>query len=209
MSSPCHRASPMVHPACAFEEPDADDFYEVHSHHRWHRQSPPKLARPIPSALVSLCFNCLANNHAKADCVFLVRCFNYRCEGHRTFACPLPPRPLAGKQGRSPSRTWGVHHVAPWRAAKRHWAPDVVKDTESTWCVSTGRSSSIPCYYAPLMPLPAASPQDAEVHGSPMVLDVPEVCGMAPGIDAMGSEVGCLARSCHTEFIIVPRSGEL
>lgn len=36
---------------------------------------PPKLARPVPLALVGLCFNCLASSHVKAECHFPARCF--------------------------------------------------------------------------------------------------------------------------------------
>ncbi|CAD6271194.1 unnamed protein product [Miscanthus lutarioriparius] len=64
------RASHVGHPPRAFEELDADGFYRVRSRHRWRRRSPLKQAKPVPPALVGLCFNCLADNHVKADCTF-------------------------------------------------------------------------------------------------------------------------------------------
>jgi len=90
-TSPRRRTSPSAHSARALAVPDADGFYEVRSRRRWRRRSPLRESRPIPIELQGLCFNCLAANHVKRDCVCLVRCCNCHQEGHRSFACHLPP----------------------------------------------------------------------------------------------------------------------
>lgn len=97
-------ASLVAHPTRVFEKPNEDEFYQVRSCRCWRCRSSPKPTLPVPPALDGLCFNCLASNHVKADCVFPSRCFNCRCEGHRAFACPLPLRTRVGKRERSPSQ---------------------------------------------------------------------------------------------------------
>lgn len=94
--------SPTSHPAWALGRSDADGSYRVRSRRRWRRRSPPRPSRAVPAALVGLCFNCLANKHIKAECVFPAKCFNCRCEGHRSSVYPLPPATTGAKRGRSP-----------------------------------------------------------------------------------------------------------
>jgi hypothetical protein len=56
--------------------------------------------RPVPSALVGLCFNYMAGDHVAADCRFPSRCLHCRGKGHRARDC---------KHSRSPS--WHVTSV--------------------------------------------------------------------------------------------------
>ena len=109
-TSPRRRTSPSAHSARALAVPDADGFYEVRSRRRWRRRSPLRESRLVPVELQGLCFNCLAANHVKRDCVFPVRCFNCHQEGHRSFAWPLPPG--RGKRARSPPRAGHSRRVA-------------------------------------------------------------------------------------------------
>jgi hypothetical protein len=99
--------SHVSHPACVLVEPDEEGFYEVRSYRCWRCCSPPKLARLVPPELVGLCFNCLAKNHVKAECIFLAKCYNYLGKGHRASSCPLPPRLFGAKRGRSPPQAGG------------------------------------------------------------------------------------------------------
>lgn len=82
----------VVHPARLSAEPDEDGFHEVHSRRRWLRRSPPRAVKPVPEDLIDLCFNCLGNNHVKAECTFPSRCRSCRQEGHRARFCPNASR---------------------------------------------------------------------------------------------------------------------
>jgi hypothetical protein len=216
-SPPQLRASPVAHPPRALEEPDAAGFYQVRSRRRWRRRSPPMRSRPVPPALVGLCFNCLASSHVKADCVFPARCFNCRCEGHRAAACPLPP--LGGKRRRPPSRSLLGRRVAR-RPDVRRPRPrdDDAADTTSARSVSTGRSPSIPrCCAAPTPPPPPppGSPH-ARMGG---VVVVPERTQAPDDAPARSSSMAAMApvlqfdgrpaRPRRTEFVVVPRTVEL
>jgi hypothetical protein len=76
VSPPAHRASPPSHPPRPFGEPDSDGFFSVRSRRFDRRRSPPRRAKPVPPALVGLCFNCLASSHVKVACRFPLRCYN-------------------------------------------------------------------------------------------------------------------------------------
>jgi hypothetical protein len=63
--------SVVVLPASLSVEPDAEGFREVHSCRRWRRWFLPRVAKPVLADLVGLYFNCLDDDHVKADCKFL------------------------------------------------------------------------------------------------------------------------------------------
>lgn len=100
----------VVHPARFSVEPDFDRFRQVHGHRQWRRRASPTLARPVPADLVSLCFNCLGDDHVKVDCMFRSRCSTCRREGkgHRARNCLQGPPTLVGaKRGHSPAGAGG------------------------------------------------------------------------------------------------------
>jgi hypothetical protein len=150
LASPCHPSSPVAHRARARCEPDADGFYEVVSRRRWSRRSPPKTSRPVPPALHGFCFNCLADNHIKADCTFPARCFSCHREGHRSFRCSMLLG--QGKRRRSPPpESVGRRVVARRPTTTRRSASDA---TASGRSMSTGGSTSVPRCCAPPTPCP-------------------------------------------------------
>lgn len=134
----------VVHPARFSAEPDSDGFREVHS-----RRPSPGSPRPVPADLVGLCFNCLRDDHVKADCRFPSRCRSCHREGHRARNYSEARQVLAGaKRGRSPAGAGGRrgtfrrrHSPERWRAAR--------EDTVSAHLASTGRSPSVPPCCAP------------------------------------------------------------
>lgn len=73
--------SPMAHPARASGMPDAQGFHQVQSHHRWCRCTPPKQSKPLPANLVGKCFNCMGEDHVKANCIYRSWCLNSRSDG--------------------------------------------------------------------------------------------------------------------------------
>jgi hypothetical protein len=86
---------------------------------------------PIPSALVNLCFNCLAGDHVAADYRFPSRCLRCRCVGHRAHDC---------KRGRPPARAvargWGALHrrlsrrpPSPW-PRRHHFGSGANQDSD-------------------------------------------------------------------------------
>lgn len=87
-----HLASVMVHPARPTGPLDADGYYQVQSCRRWRRRAPPKLTKPVPKNLVGLCFNCLAGDPIKADCVWKAKCFICKQPGHEARDCRLQLR---------------------------------------------------------------------------------------------------------------------
>ena len=133
--------SVAVHPARLSAEPDDDGFREVHSRRRWRRRPSPTLARPVPPDLVGLCFNCLRDDHIRANCRFPPRCRTCRQEGHRARFCPMATFVTGAKRGRSP----GIARRAPARRRRspERWRPPR-DDTVSARSVSTGRSPSVP-----------------------------------------------------------------
>jgi hypothetical protein len=101
-------ASIIIHPPRMSVQPDADGFMEVQSRRRWRHAPEPR--RPVPPNLVGKCFNCLAEDHVRADYTFPSKCFNCKGEGHQERDCPFPPLSSRweGKRDRSPGR-------APWQ----------------------------------------------------------------------------------------------
>jgi len=192
-----HR-SPASHPARALATPDEDGFYAVQSRRRWRRRSPPRVARPVPPELVGLCFNCLANNHVKAECTFPVRCYNCRDEGHRASSCTLP-RSSGAKRSRSPPRAvdGGVRRRVsrrrlPVDAGRRAHTND--NDTTSARPASTGHSTSIPHCCRPPSPPPRPSPPTPPV--------VTAVADASPGVAVGG-------RRQRVGLVVVPRLAEV
>lgn len=144
--------APALHPVRLSASPDAEGFRPVESRRRWHRH-PARALKAVPTDLVRLCFNCLANDHVKADCTFASRCHTCRREGHRAHDCPYAMHHDA-KRGRSPSCHWGVTRGA----SRRRSAPDdgPATGTPSARSTSTGRSPSVPPCCPPSSPNPVA-----------------------------------------------------
>lgn len=157
--TPPGRSPPATHPTRTLEEPDADDFYQVCSRRRWSWRSS-RATRPVPPELVSLCFNCLANNHVKANCIFSARCLNGWCKGHRASTCPLLVRRGCCQHHRSPRQH--RRSVAGCRDASRARRGGTNDDTTSARSASTGRTPLVPRCYAPSPTLPPLSPPRCE-----------------------------------------------
>lgn len=99
--------------------------------------------------LVGQCFNCLDDDHIKADCHFPLRCRTCHEVGHRARNCPFGLPSLAGaKRGRTPvgagSRRWPSRR----RASPARWRAER-GDTIFARSASTGRSPSVPRCCAP------------------------------------------------------------
>lgn len=145
-TSPCrHLASVVVHPARLFGSPDADGFYSVQSRRRWRRRAPRKTVKPVPKNLEGLCFNCLADDHVKADCSEEAKCFICRQPGHEARECRLGHCQGRSKRARSSPRRTVPRHSA--RFCDEHrcpWGVECAGDTASGRLVSTGRSPSVP-----------------------------------------------------------------
>ncbi|CAD6262680.1 unnamed protein product [Miscanthus lutarioriparius] len=95
--------------------PDADGFHQVQSRRRWRRRTLPRQSKAMPPNLVGKCYNCMGEDHVKADCVFRSRCLNCGSECHRKRDCLFPPLVAAatGKRCRSPARMAGPRRAAP------------------------------------------------------------------------------------------------
>jgi hypothetical protein len=147
---PARRLSSLVvHPARLSVEPDSEGFREVHSRRRWRRRPSPVPSWPVPADLVGLCFNCLGDDHVKADCRFPSRCRSCRREGHRARNCP-EARPLwaGAKRGRSPVGAGGRRGTFRRRSSAERWRA-AREETVSARSASTGRSPSVPRCCAP------------------------------------------------------------
>lgn len=80
----------VVHPARLSAEPDSDGFRQVNSRCRWHRRPSPAQPKPVLADLVSLCFNCLGDDHVKANCRYPPATpAAARATGHATARSPL------------------------------------------------------------------------------------------------------------------------
>lgn len=115
------------------------------------------MTKAVPPNLVGLCYNCLGDDHVKADCVFRSRCTNCRSECHRAKDCPFPPMTMArsGKRARSPARVAQGRRAAPRRVSMTQRRPVDTSDTASARSASTGRLPFVPRCCAPPTPQPA------------------------------------------------------
>lgn len=212
--SPACETSPSYHPARALGDPDSDGFFTVRSRRIDRRRSPPRTSRPVPPALVGLCFNCLASTHVKADCHYPSRCYNCWGEGHRAAACTLPARHDLGaayKRARSPLDPNEGRRVSRRRAYDDHHSRGSV-DTVSGGSASTGRSTSVPRCCAPPtppppLPPPLPQPADAAVENAVAVPeDLPNGVSIPDGTTIVHDWPGGPHLS---PIIVVPRTAEL
>lgn len=64
--------------------------------------------RPVPADLVGLCFNCMGNDHVKANCTFPSRCRSCHREGHRARDSPYPHPPCGEGQQAGALTSWSL-----------------------------------------------------------------------------------------------------
>lgn len=143
------KPSLAAHPARLSAEPDTYGYREVHSRRRWRRGLALGSGKPVPEDLVGLCFNCFAEGHTNAVCMFPLRCRTCRSEGHRARNCPWQNNPLRAKRGRSPAHVGSRRGAPRRRSSVTRWRP-ARDDTPSACSVSTGRSPLVPPCCAPL-----------------------------------------------------------
>jgi hypothetical protein len=84
----------VVHPTRLSSMPDSDGFHPVHSRRRWRRRPAARQRKSVPEDLIGLCFNCLRDDHVKADCLFPSCCRTYRHEATVLAAAPSAPPSL-------------------------------------------------------------------------------------------------------------------
>jgi hypothetical protein len=110
---------PVAHPARATGAADEDGFYQVQSRRRWRRRTRPRQSKHVPPNLVGKCFNCMGEDHVRAQCVNRSRCLNCGSECHRRRDCPFPEistgRPTTRKRRRSPDWRGGHRLAVPCR----------------------------------------------------------------------------------------------
>lgn len=167
--------SVMVHPTRESAALDADGFHQVHSRRRWRRRLPTRLLKPLPEDLIGLCFNCLGDDHVKADYRFPSCCRSCRREGHHARNCPFGSAFARAKRGRSPARSGSGRGVPHPRALPARWREETVLARS----VSTSRTPSVPHYCAP------PSPEAVEEPARPTP---PNTGGPSAAMQPMGTQ---------------------
>lgn len=109
------------------------------------RPEPPSLeaalaaqtAEGCATTLGGKCFNCLGEDHIRAQCVSKPCCINYGSECHRRRDCPFPPLAAPGKRPRSTPPDASTRRAAPRLTREPRRRPTGSDDTISGRSVST------------------------------------------------------------------------
>lgn len=151
--------SVVAHPPRLGSAVDKEGFHIVESKRRWrrHPRPAPTGPRPVPAALVGLCFNCLASDRVAARCRLPSRCLFCKGTGHQAKDCKRPrssdraTRPLPPRSGRP---------VRPRTNEDQPRSSSSDANTVSGRYCSTGRETSVPpaCTGSPRGPAPPLTP---------------------------------------------------